>query len=47
MIVNFLLSLMIVFDFVDWILDIFVHAFLQLLAYHLNFESNSCILFSS
>ena len=35
------------FDFVDWILDKFVHVFLQFFAYHLNFESNSCKLFSS
>ena len=34
-------------NFVDWIIDIFVHVFLQFLVYHLNFESNSCMLFSS
>lgn len=35
------------FYFVDWILDTFVHVFLSFLAYLLNFESNSCMLFSS
>ena len=35
------------FDFVDLILDTFVHVFFQFLANHLNLESNSCMLFSS